>query len=55
MTVFIRGMSWALERLLHNQSALRLKGPVAVHARRDGDFGALAAASGRQDVTDTVT
>ena len=37
---YVVGHWW--EHVLHNQSALRLEGPPAVHARGDGDFGSLA-------------
>ena len=37
---YVVGRWW--EQLLHNQTALRLEGPLVVHARRDGDLGALS-------------
>ncbi len=42
------------EQVLHNQSALRLKGPAALHARRHGGQCAVAAAlvEGQEDFFD---
>ncbi len=39
---YVVGRWW--EQLLHNQTALRLKGRLAVHARGHGDVRALPAA-----------